>query len=249
MSLLAGRVAFVTGAGGGVGSAVARLCAAEGAAVAVVDVDLAAAQRVAAEVAAAGGHAQAFGLDVRRPDQVRAVVAAAASALNGLDILVNNAGICPMSSLEETSVDEWERVIAVNLSGPFYCSQAAIPFLKRGGHGRIINISSLAGRIGGIAVGAHYSASKAGLLGLTKSLAKNLARYGITVNAIAPGTLDSGVTTDWPTETREGLRKQVPLGRLGTVDDVAAAVLYLASDAASFVTGATLDVNGGLAMV
>jgi NAD(P)-dependent dehydrogenase (short-subunit alcohol dehydrogenase family) len=248
MRLLEDRVSFVTGAGSGVGRAIALTFATEGASVAVADLDREAAARVADEIKAASGRAIPFHLDVSVPESVAAAVTETVAAWNRLDILVNNAGICPITRFESISLEEWNRVLAVNLTGAFLCAQAAFPHIKASRHGRIINISSIAGRTGGITVGIHYSASKGGLMTMTKALAKLLAPYGATANCIAPGTLDTPMTADWATETREFLRRQIPLARLGTPDDVATAALYLASDGASFVTGATLDINGGMVM-
>jgi 3-oxoacyl-[acyl-carrier protein] reductase len=210
---------------------------------------MAGATAVATEIKAAGGRALPLCVDVSRPDSVATGIAHAVEAFGGLDILVNNAGICPMSRLEETSLEEWNRVLAVNLTGAFLCAQAAWPHLRRSGHGRIINISSVAGRIGGLSVGAHYSASKAGLIGLTKSLARFMSADGITSNCIAPGTLLTPMTADWPAETHERLRLHIPLGRLGRPEDVSAVAVLLASDGGAFITGATIDVNGGMAMI
>ncbi len=246
--LLQDRVAFITGAGSGLGRAIAQTFAGQGARVALVDVDLDAARRAAGEIGDAGAAALALRADVRSPVDVNAAVEAAASEFGGLDILVNNAGICPLENLEEISLESWNRVLAVNLTGAFLCAQAALPYLRRSRCGRIINLGSVAGRIGGLAVGAHYSVSKAGLMCLTKVLAKMLAGEGITANSISPGTTETALTADWEATVKESLRQQIPLGRLGRPDDVAAAALFLASDGAAYVTGATLDVNGGLVM-
>jgi 3-oxoacyl-[acyl-carrier protein] reductase len=243
--LLQDRSAFITGAGSGIGRAIALAFAGQGARTAVVDVDLEAARRVAGEI---GGAALALRADVTSPVDVSAAVEAAVGAFGGLDILVNNAGICPLESLEETSLESWNRVLSINLTGAFICAQAALPYLKRSRCGRIINLGSVAGRIGGISVGAHYSVSKAGLMCLTKVLAKTLAGQGVTANSISPGTTETALTADWDESVKDGLRRQIPLGRLGAPDDVAAAAVYLASDGAAYVTGATLDVNGGLVM-
>jgi 3-oxoacyl-[acyl-carrier protein] reductase len=245
---LSGRAALITGAGGEIGSAISLALAAEGAAVALGEVNLAAAERVAAEIRSRGGRAVALAMDVAAAGSVTAAVRAAVAELGGLDILVNNAGLCPLNRFEDIPLDEWNRVLAVNLTGAFLCSQAALPHLKQSKHGRIINIASIAGRTGGIAVGAHYSASKAGLIGLNKVLARTLAPFGVTANCVAPGTMEAGMTASWAQDVRENLRRSVPLGRLGQASDVAAAVVYLASDAAAWVTGATLDVNGGTVM-
>ena len=248
MGVLGGKVAFITGAGAGIGRAIALAFAGEGAAVAVADLDAAAAARVAAEIAAAGGRAVALHVDVSQPASVVAAVAEAAAQLGGIDILVNNAGICPLAGYEEITIDEWNRVLGVNLTGPFLCSQAALAHLRRSPQGRIINIASVAARTGGKAVGAHYTASKGGLISLTKAMARQFAPDGITANCIAPGTAETAMTASWTAETREGLRQQIALGRLGRPEDIAAAAVYLASPGAAFVTGATLDINGGQLM-
>jgi len=249
MKLLQDRVALITGAGSGLGRAIALAFAGAGAAVAVADLNRPAAEHVAAEIEAAGGRARPLTLDVSQPESVTAAVADTVAAWGRLEILVNNAGICPLTPLADISLAEWNRVLAVNLTGAFLCSQAAFPHLQACGHGRIINIASLAGRTGGVTVGLHYSASKGGLLSMTKVLAKLLAPGGGTANCIAPGPLETPMTAEWPEANRDLLRRQIPLGRLGQPEEVAAAALYLASDAAAFVTGATLDVNGGIAML
>jgi 3-oxoacyl-[acyl-carrier protein] reductase len=235
MRLLEDRVALITGAGSGIGWAIALAFVDAGAAVAVADLNQDAADRVVEEIAAAGGPALALPLDVSQPEQVVAAVA--------------ETGICPLTPLAAISLAEWNRVLAVNLTGTFLCAQAAFPHLQASQHGRIINISSLAGRTGGVTVGLHYSASKGGVISMTKALARMLAPSGGTANCIAPGPLDTPMTADWPPENREMLRQQIPLGRLGRAEDVAATALHLASDAGSFITGATLDVNGGIAML
>jgi NAD(P)-dependent dehydrogenase (short-subunit alcohol dehydrogenase family) len=249
MRLLEDRVALITGAGSGIGRAIALAFADAGASVAVADLNQDAADRVAEEIEVAGGEALALPLDVSQPERVAAVVAETVAAWGALDILVNSAGICPLTPLAEILLAEWNRVLAVNLTGTFLCSQAAFPHLQASRCGRIINIASLAGRTGGVTVGLHYSASKGGVISMTKALARMLAPSGGTANCIAPGPLDTPMTADWPPENREMLRQQIPLGRLGRAEDVAATALHLASDAGSFITGATLDVNGGIAML
>jgi NAD(P)-dependent dehydrogenase (short-subunit alcohol dehydrogenase family) len=246
--LLQDRVAFITGAGSGIGRAIAQAFAGQGAKVALADVDLEAARRAAGELSDAGGAALPLRADVTSPDEVSAALQATVDAFGGLDILVNNAGVCALEPLEEISLESWNRVLAVNLTGAFLCAQAALPYLRRSRCGRIINLGSVAGRVGGLAVGAHYSVSKAGLMCLTKVLAKMLAREGITANSISPGTTETALTADWDESIKESLRQQIPLGRLGRPDDVAPAAVFLASDGAAYVTGATLDVNGGLVM-
>ncbi|MGQ9584942.1 MAG: SDR family NAD(P)-dependent oxidoreductase [Anaerolineae bacterium] len=245
---LEGRVAFITGGGGTIGNAMARAFAEHGASVTLADADIDAAGRAAGALRASGLRALAVHVDVCQPESVAKAVAAAVSEFNGLDILVNNAGICPLTPFERTTLEEWNRVLAINLTGAFLCVQEALPHLKRSRHGRIINVGSVAGRIGGIAPSAAYSVSKAGLMCLTKCLALALAEHGITANSIAPGPTETTMTAGWSEETKELLRRRIPMKRFGQAEEVAAAALYLASDAASYVTGATIDVNGGLAM-
>jgi len=242
------RVAFVTGGGAGIGRSIAGLLAKHGARVAVADLDPHRADQVATEIEKSGGVARALRVDVTEQHSVMLAVATTVTWFDGLDILVNNAGICPTGALEEITLEQWNRVLAVNLTGAFLCAQAALPYLKRSLHGRVINVGSVAGRIGGISVGAHYSVSKAGLMCLTKVLAKHLAPYGVTANTVCPATTDTSMIGDWSAETKENLRQLIPLGRLGSPEDVANAVLYFASDGASYITGATLDVNGGMVM-
>ena len=174
-------------------------------------------------------------------------VATTVEHFGGLDILVNNAGICPLTAFAEISAEEWDRVLAVNLKGAFLFCQAALPHLRRSGRqGRIINIASVAGQMGGVTIGAHYAASKAGLIGLSKSLAQLLAADGVTVNCVAPGTTETDLTDSWSEAARDAVREKIPLGRFAQPDEIAEAVCFLATDRAAFITGATLDVNGGL---
>jgi len=244
---LENRVALITGAGSGIGRAIAQTFSRNGAAVVLVDIDLASAEKAAGEIESWGANALAVKCDVTEPIQVEQALRATIDEFKGLHILVNNAGISPMRPFEQISLEEWNRVLAVNLTGPFLFCQAAIPHLRRaGGKGRIINIGSLAGQTGGIAVGAHYSASKGGLMVLTRQLAKILAADRVTVNNISPGTTDTMMTQAWGEETRRSLMRQIPLGRLGRPEDIASLALFLASDEASFITGATMNVNGGL---
>jgi 3-oxoacyl-[acyl-carrier protein] reductase len=241
---LGGRTALVTGGARGIGLAIATALAGRDAKVALVDVD-----QLALEGAARLLHKGTafFEADVSKPDDVRRSVEATVARFGRLDILVNNAGICPLTTFSEISVEEWDRVLVVNLTGAFLFCQAALPHLRRSGRkGRIISISSVAGRMGGLTVGAHYAASKAGLIGLTKSLARLLAEDGVTVNCVAPGTTETSLTDSWSREARDTLRDGIPLGRFAEPDEIAEAVCFLASDRASFITGATLDVNGGL---
>jgi 3-oxoacyl-[acyl-carrier protein] reductase len=241
---LAERYAFVTGAARGIGLAVARALIERGAHAVLVDVD---SDALDAAAAALGASALPIVADVSRADEVAIAVQMAAQRLGGLHILVNNAGICPMSPFEKITEAEWERVLAVNLKSAFLCCQAALPYLRQcGKRGRIINMTSVAGEMGGVSVGAHYAASKAGLIGLTKSLAQRLAPDGVTVNCVAPGTVATDLTAAWTPEDLARSASKVPLGRLAQPEEIAEAVCFLASDRAAFITGATLDINGGM---
>jgi NAD(P)-dependent dehydrogenase (short-subunit alcohol dehydrogenase family) len=236
------RVAIITGGTRGIGRAIGETFALEGARVVLADID-ASANETAREINARG-----FVADVTDEDSARALMETTMQAFGRIDILVNNAGICPLTPFEKISRAEWDRVLAVNLTGAFLCSQAAVSHMQRAQSGRIVNISSVAGKMGGVTVGAHYAASKAGLLGLTKSLARIYAPFGITVNAIAPVTTETEMTRGWSREVMDKMKQSIPLGRLAQAHDIAAAALFLASDEASFITGAVLDVNGGFLM-
>ncbi|MGQ9501910.1 MAG: SDR family NAD(P)-dependent oxidoreductase [Anaerolineae bacterium] len=241
---LAGRVAVVTGAAHGIGLAITTALIEHGASVAMWDIDAPALERA---VHSLGGKAWPCVVDVTIADAIRTALEGVVDRFGALHILVNNAGICPMTPFEQISEQEWEHVLAINLKGAFLCCQAAWPFLRdAGARGRIINISSVAGQMGGVSVGVHYAASKAGLIGLTKALAQRLAPYKVTVNCVAPGTTATEMTAAWSHEDLERAWAHIPLGRLAQASEIAAAVCYLASDRAAFITGATLDINGGL---
>ena len=247
---LAGRVALVTGAGSpdGIGRAIARLFAAAGAAVALVDQDAAGAE---ANAAAIGDRALGAFADVTRPDSVAEAVTLIEQRLGPVDILLNNAGITRSTPLWETSLEEFDTVLAINLRGGFVCLQAVLPGMMRRGYGRIIWLSSIAGKQGGGVFGtAHYAASKAGVIGLCQSAARQLGPYGITSNAIAPGLVLTGLLprtggAEMADRLRQDVERTVPLRRAATAEDVANAALFLASEAASYVTGEIVDVNGG----
>jgi 3-oxoacyl-[acyl-carrier protein] reductase len=247
----ADKVAIVTGAGRGVGRAIALGLADEGASVVVNDVRAAQVQAVADEIAASGGRALAVVADISRSSEVDAMVRQAVEKFGTIDLLVNNAGILQLKAPLETITDEdWARTFGVNLNGAFYCTRAVLPIMKAKRWGRIVNVSSSAGRSTSANGGAHYTASKAALLGLTRHTARENAAYGINVNAVAPASLDTDMAREAAgIEHLERSRSAIPVGRLGNPADVAPAVLFLLSDAASFITGATLDINGGLLMI
>lgn len=244
---LHGRVGLVTGSARGIGYEIAAALGAAGARVTLLDLQSDLVQAAADRLALSGMDVLGLAADVAVRDQVLEAVRTVLDRWGRIDILINNAGICPLTPFEAVTEAEWDRVLGVNLKGVFLCSQAVAPSMRRQHRGKIINIASSAGQMGGLAVGAHYSASKAGILGLTKSLARILAP-DIRVNAVAPGTTESELTRHWSQTALEAIVRQIPLQRLGQPADVAGAVVFLASDEADFITGQTLSVNGGLFM-
>ncbi|WP_044562895.1 SDR family NAD(P)-dependent oxidoreductase [Azospirillum sp. B4] len=243
------HVALVTGAAAGLGAAIARGLHAAGYRVAVADIDQAAAQALAAELSPAGDTAAGFGLDVRLQADFERVRDAMVNRWGGIGVLVNNAAMTVARPVLDITPEEFDAVVAVNLSGTFIGSQVLGRYFKARNYGRIINIASLAGQNGGTATGAHYAASKGGILTLTKVFARDLAPYGITVNAVAPGPLDlPSVRRTVPADKLEQMVKTIPVGTLGDPAFVADMVVRLAAPEAGFTTGATWDVNGGLYM-
>lgn len=240
------KAAIVTGAGRGIGLGIALAFAREGARVALCELDASLLESALAEVEALGGQGLAFPMDVTRREQIDCVVRQVSNRWGAIDILVNNAGIYQVLPVEEITEEQWDRVLAVNLKGAFLFCQAVIPHMKGQGAGRIVSMASSAGKTGGTLAGAHYSVSKAGIICLTKQLARELGPHGITVNAVAPGRIDTPMIRIASEEENEAFRLRTPLGRLGTPEDVANAVVFLASEEAGFITGEILDVNGGL---
>jgi len=245
---LEGRVALVTGGGRGIGKAIVTAFAREGAKVAINDIDLKLAQETANAIRLTGHEALPIKADTSKSVQVKEMIQKIIKTYERIDILVNNAGIFSSVAFDDMTEEEWDRVINVNLKGVFLCSQAVIGSMKKQRWGKIVNVASLAAKIGGIFAGPNYAASKAGVICLTKSLAKRLAPYGINVNAVAPGVIETEMTADWPTQVRESLLRQIPLGRFGRPEEVAEVVVFLVSEGASYVTGATIDINGGILM-
>ena len=248
MKPLAGRVALITGSSRGIGRAIALRLAEQGASVALCARNVEAAETVGREVEALGQRALVRQIDVVEASQAVSLVEDTLSELGGLDILVNNAGIVRDNLLMRMKEAEWDAVLATNLKGTFNCSKAAVRHMMKARGGRIINISSVVG-ITGNAGQVTYAASKAGLIGFTKSLARELASRQITVNAVAPGLVpETGMTADLQESATAQMLVQVPLGRAGTPEEVAHAVAFLASDQAAYITGHVLTVDGGMTM-
>src|SRR4051794_8839816 len=247
---LEGRVALVTGGGSGIGAATCRRLAAEGARVAVTDLKLDTAREVANEVDGA-----AIELDVRSTDSIGKAVEAAESELGPIDVLVNNAGYDEFSFFVNTDEGLWDRVLEVNLRGVIAVTHAVLPGMQQRSRGRIVNVASEAGRVGSHG-SAVYSAAKGGVIGFTKAVAREAARYGITANAVAPGPIETPLLMGAPKALGElgdrivqGMVGQTALRRLGQPDEVAATIAFLASDDASYITGQAIGVSGGLAMI
>ncbi len=242
---LKGRTALVTGASRGIGRAAALLLARQGARVVLAARDEGLLDEVAGAVREGGGEAHPMALDLGHHESIPAAVRGLPSEFAAIDILVNNAGITADNLLARMTLEQWQRVLDVNLTGAFVLTKALVRGMMRRRHGRVVSVSSVAGVVGN-AGQANYAASKAGLIGFSKSLARELLSRGITVNVVAPGFIETDMTAALPDGAGERFLEQHGLVRLGTVDDIAAAVLYLASDEASYVTGEVLSVSGGM---
>lgn len=239
------KVAIITGAGSGIGRATALILAREGARIVVADINLEGCEETVAEIEENGGEAIVAELDVSDREQSKQVVADTLAAFGRVDILINNAGITQDALISKMTEAQWDTVISVNLKGPFNCTQAVVHAMLDQGRGVIINAASVVGLYGNVGQ-ANYAATKAGLLGMTKALAKELGKKGIRVNAVAPGFIMSPMTAEVPDSILKMMKEKTPLRKLGEPRDVAYAYLFLSSDEARFITGAVLSVDGGL---
>jgi len=242
---LQGRVALVTGSSRGIGREIARVIARAGAEVIVAARGLEGARAAADEIVGDGGRATAVSMDISEDESVVRTVDELKKAYDTIPLLVNNAGIVRDNLILRMKQHEWDDVIGTNLTGIYRLCRALVPSMVRARFGRIVNITSVVGRVGNPGQ-TNYAAAKAGVEGLTRSLARELSTRNITVNCVAPGFIDTDMTRDLSEDAREKLLSQVPMGRLGTPNDVASAVLFLLGDGAAYVTGTTIDVNGGM---
>jgi 3-oxoacyl-[acyl-carrier protein] reductase len=237
------KVAIVTGAASGIGKSCALSFAEKGAKVVVVDLNKRGAEETNLEIQTKSGKAIFIKADVSKKEDVESIVNITENNFGGIDILVNCAGICQIRNIEDITVQEWDKVMSVNLKGTFLMCQSILKGMKKYKGGKIVNMASLAGEVGGIMVGVNYAASKAGIICLTKSLAKYAAPYNINVNSVSPGFINTEMTKDFGYNP-----DTIPLGRVGTPGEVSDVILFLCSEAARYITGANIDVNGGVYM-
>ena len=248
MFTLKGRVAIVTGAAQGIGNVMAKMLATNGMNVAIIDVNLEKAKTAAAALDGKPAKVTAFGCDITDNASIADMVKAVAATFGQIDVVVNCAGIAATTKVQDVTRAEWDKMLAVNLGGTFFVTQAALPYLQKSKAGRVINIGSNAGRMGGYETSMAYTASKGGVLAITFGLARQFAPWNITVNAVCPSTVQTDMAQMFTPEAMATLKARIPLGRLCKPEDPAAAVCYLASEEAGFVTGLLLDVNGGMYM-
>lgn len=244
---LSGKVALVTGAAQGIGKAIALLLARNGADIVISDINLEKAEETAKEIEGTGQKAMTIKVDVVNSEEVERMVQAVMERFGHIDILVNNAGIARDKLILRMTEGDWDTVINVNLKGTFNCTKAVVKHMSKQRSGKIVSIASVVGEMGNVGQG-NYSASKAGVIGFTKTIAREFAQRGINVNAIAPGYIETPMTDVLPEKTKEELRRLIPMERLGRPEDVAEAVLFLVSEASSYITGQVLNVNGGIYM-
>ncbi len=245
---LKNKVAIVTGAARGIGKAIALIFLREGGKLAIIDSDREKLEILRKESEKEKKEVMVIPCDITKSSEVNGMVDQVYKTLGRIDILVNNAGIIRRGTIETVREEDWDRVIEVNLKGTFNCCKAVAGIMKQQGYGKIVNVSSIAGKVGDITSAPGYGSSKAGIDALTKTLARQLAQYGINVNAVSPHAIETEMSAQWSEERRKEVIASIPLGRLGKPEDVAEAVLFLVSDEASFITGEILDVNGGALM-
>ncbi len=244
------KVAVVTGGGRGIGRSIALRIAEAGADVIVADIDSVLAKKTAEELSEEYGESIGIQVDVTQEKSVEAMTKMVLKEFGRVDILINNAGIMFRTRFQDISIEEWKNTLMVNLTGPFLCTRALLPMMKKNSYGRIVNISSSAGRSVSTLGGAHYTASKAGLLGFTRAVAKEVANFGITINAVCPGLIDTQIVRDTTTKGElEGFMNSFPIQRLGLPGEVGDLVVFLCTEKASYITGATVDINGGDLMI
>jgi NAD(P)-dependent dehydrogenase (short-subunit alcohol dehydrogenase family) len=243
-----GKIAIVTGAAKGIGKAISLSLARSGVLPVIADVDKENAEKVRKEIEEVGISTMAIDVDVSNVQAIKDMVNIVIERFGTIDILVNNAAIVHDTAIEDIDENEWDRIMAINLKSVFFCSQQVLPYMKKKRWGRIINMSSIAGRMGGYAGGLGYTASKAGIIGLTMGFARRVADYNITVNAIAPGPTKTEILKNIPEDRMAKVIGLIPLKRLGRPENIAETVAFLVSDGADFITGAIIDVNGGIFM-
>lgn len=241
-----GKTAIITGGGHGIGRGCAEVLAENGANVVVADISLDMAKDVECYLTQKGLCAKAVQTDVSKVGDIQKMVDFTLEVFGGIDILINNAGIFHPTAIEDITEEEWDRMMAINLKSVFFATQKVLPYMKSRNRGKIVNLSSLAGRNGGIANGLGYSATKAGIIGLTRGLAARLAKYHINVNAVAPGSTDTGILDGLSEAELHRVMANIPLGRFGKISEIASSIAFLCSGEADFITGAVLDVNGGM---
>jgi len=241
------KVAIVTGAARGIGKAIAKTLAEEGVKVVIVDIDARNGKEVVEEIRKERGEAFFICVDISKRKEVESAVKKVIQQFGKIDILVNNAALCSLTSLEDVTEKEWDKVMNTNLKGTFNFCQVVIKHMKTRKYGKIINIASVAGKDGGV-VGPHYSISKAGVICLTKCFAKYGGEYGINVNTISPGPVETEMTKSWPDSLKKARLIQTPLGKFAQPQDIAGMVVFLASDLSSHITGENVDINGGILM-
>jgi len=244
---LTGQVALVTGAAQGIGRAIALLLARNGADIIVSDINLEKAEETAKEIEETGQRAMAIKVDVAHSEEVERMVQTILERFGRIDILINNAGIARDKLILRMTEEDWDVVLNVNLKGTFNCTKAVVKHMSKQRSGKIVSIASVVGEMGNVGQ-ANYSASKAGVIGFTKTIAREFAQRGININAIAPGYIETPMTDVLPEKAKEGLRQLIPMNRLGRPEDVAEAVLFLVSETSSYITGQVLNVNGGIYM-